>query len=256
MRYLSARSHWPTGRFSGAEAPASTRVGRSLAARRADRRHAWREPTFQPRGLAERILSPSTLPSSPASGRDRASPVFEETLQPFMEVSTDVAPGYVLANHPRRPHARRPGGRVLIRQKRARFAMLEEMGPSAAAPVRGRTELDEASTRARRAPAPSNYGAQSTTGVGSRWRGSVSPRQSPRRQPGRAPIGAPRARPPPGQRPLGARGTLAHRRRDRAWPVRRRRDGAPGQPPSSARQAPALACAHDLQPAGRVAEAT
>jgi predicted ATPase len=52
-------------------------------------------------GSSERIISPinfAEVRTSPADGRPGLRMVFEDTLQPFLEISCDVALGYVLAN--------------------------------------------------------------------------------------------------------------------------------------------------------------
>jgi predicted ATPase len=52
-------------------------------------------------GSSERILSPlniAEMRSADKSGQSRLRLVFEETLQPFVEISCDTAVGYVLAN--------------------------------------------------------------------------------------------------------------------------------------------------------------
>ena len=79
---------------------------RALADRRSRRRRgaADRErPVVPParRTRSERILSPlniAEMRSSDPSGQPGLRIVFEETLQPFVEISCDTAVGYVLAN--------------------------------------------------------------------------------------------------------------------------------------------------------------
>ena len=77
-----------------------------LAARRSRRRRGAVDGE-RPRhfaclpALAERILSPlniAEMRSSDPSGQPGLRIVFEETLQPFVEISCDTAVGYVLAN--------------------------------------------------------------------------------------------------------------------------------------------------------------
>jgi predicted ATPase len=100
-------------------------------------------------GSPERILSPLNIADVRFAGfQGVIGPrlVFEETLQPFMEMSTDLAPGYVLANHSAIARMRGDLGRarVLIDESERVFAMLEETRGLAAALVRrAYLELDE-----------------------------------------------------------------------------------------------------------------
>ena len=92
-------------------------------------------------GSPERIPSPLNINEARFAGvQGVLGPrlVFEETLQPFMEMSTDAAAGYVLANHSGIARMRGDLGRAraLIDESERVFAALEETRGLAAALVR------------------------------------------------------------------------------------------------------------------------
>ncbi|HWW90217.1 MAG TPA: hypothetical protein VNY35_05490 [Solirubrobacteraceae bacterium] len=82
-------------------------------------------------GSTERILSPlniAEMRSSDPSGQPGLRIVFEETLQPFVEISCDTAIGYVLANQATIARVREQLGRAreLLDEAGERFAQAED----------------------------------------------------------------------------------------------------------------------------------
>jgi tetratricopeptide (TPR) repeat protein len=100
---------------------------------------------------SERILSPlniAEMRSSDPSGQPGLRIVFEETLQPFVEISCDTAIGYVLANQATIARVREQRGRAreLLDEAGERFARAEdERGQADVLVRRGYLELAEGS---------------------------------------------------------------------------------------------------------------
>jgi predicted ATPase len=83
-------------------------------------------------GSTERILSPlniAEMRSSDPSGQPGLRIVFEETLQPFVEISCETAIGYVLANQATIARVREQWGRAreLLDEAGERFARAEDV---------------------------------------------------------------------------------------------------------------------------------
>jgi predicted ATPase len=107
-------------------------------------------------GSPERIQSLLNIaevrPADP-SGAPRERIVFEETLQPFVEISCDAAIAYVLANQATiaRLRGQPDRARALLDEVAARFAeMSDERGQADVLVRRAYLELDQASPRAAR----------------------------------------------------------------------------------------------------------
>ena len=174
--------------------------------------------------------------------------VFEETLQPFVEVSCDAAVGYVLANQAGdRPRARRP-------RPRARAARRERPSASrAAGDERGpgrRARAARATSSSPRAPSPRRAALP-------RARARAAPRQLNDRRGRRARAHRPRADRDDRRRPRERRAPA--RRGARPLPPRRRPLGARehaagGRPTSRSRAAssttPRRRCAEALRVLG------
>jgi predicted ATPase len=92
-------------------------------------------------GSSEQIISPISIAeirTSSAGGQPRLRMVFEDTLQPFLEISCDAALGYVLANQAGLLSARGDlaGARELLEESASRFADLRDEHGRAAVLVR------------------------------------------------------------------------------------------------------------------------
>ncbi|MGO9488691.1 MAG: ATP-binding protein [Solirubrobacteraceae bacterium] len=100
-------------------------------------------------GTSERILSPlniAEMRSWDASGQPGLRIVFEETLQPFVEISCDTAVGYLLANHATiaRVRGERARAQSLLDEADARFGRTDDRRGQADVLVRrAYLELDE-----------------------------------------------------------------------------------------------------------------
>jgi predicted ATPase len=100
-------------------------------------------------GSSERIISPINfveVRTSPAGGRPGLRMVFEDTLQPFLEISCDAALGYVLANQAGLVSARGDLARArgLLGESALRFeASADERGKAAVLVRRAYLELSE-----------------------------------------------------------------------------------------------------------------
>ncbi|MFL5828323.1 MAG: ATP-binding protein [Solirubrobacteraceae bacterium] len=97
-------------------------------------------------GSCERIMSPvniAEIRTSPAGGRPGLRVVFQDTLQPFLEVSCDAALGYILANQAALVSARGDlvRARALLEESESRFGDLDDERGKAAVSVR-RAYLD------------------------------------------------------------------------------------------------------------------
>lgn len=107
-------------------------------------------------GSPERILSPvniAEIRTSPAGGRPGLQMVFEDTLQPFVEISCDAAVSYVLANEAGIVSAQGDLGRAraLLDESAARFEDSgDERGKAAVLVRRAYLELAEGTPAAAR----------------------------------------------------------------------------------------------------------
>ena len=104
-------------------------------------------------GSPERILSPvniAEIRTSPPGGRPGLRIVFEDTLQPFVEISCDAAVSYVLANQAGIVSARGDlaRARALLDESAARFEDSgDERGKAAVLVRRAYLELAEGDAR-------------------------------------------------------------------------------------------------------------
>jgi len=107
-------------------------------------------------GSSERIISPvkiAEIRTSPTGGRPGLRMVFEDTLQPFLEISCDAALGYVLANQAGLVSTRGDLARArrLLAESAARFAASgDEPGEAAVLVRRAYLELAEGDRAAAR----------------------------------------------------------------------------------------------------------
>ena len=107
-------------------------------------------------GSSERIISPvnmSEIRTSPVGGRPGLRMVFEDTLQPFLEISCDAALGYVLANQAGLVSARGDLARArgLLGETASRFEdSRDERGKAAVSVRRAYLELAEGDLEAAR----------------------------------------------------------------------------------------------------------
>ena len=240
----SGRSSWPGER--GSRAPrrsASTRsaslTGCSVSwSRRRSCLGESLELSARSRARPSAILSPLNIAELRCAGvpAPRAAVVFEETLQPFIEISA-TRRRRLRAREPGRdcPHARRP------RPARALIDEGERASPSAAttrgSPPPSSARRISSSPRARSRPRARRSSARSSCGARLNDRRGVGhgarrprPRRHGRRRLERAEreLGDARDALPPGRRPLGAREhAVAHRPTSRscagASTTRRRR---------------------------------
>ncbi len=137
--YSLGIAHWALGDLTRAEA---------LVADAADQFKALV-------GSPERIPSPLNLAeTSQSGGRPGLRVVFEDTLQPFVEMSIEAAVGYVLANQAGvvRNQGDLPRARVLLDESAARFADSgDERGTAAVLARRAYLELADGAPAAARA---------------------------------------------------------------------------------------------------------
>jgi predicted ATPase len=138
--YSLAVAHWILGDLARAE----TLVARSI------------ELFLTVAGSSQLVMSPvnmAEIPTRQLTSRSRLRVVFEDTLQPFVEISCDAAVSYALANRAAIARARgdRARARMLLEESAARFqAAGDEVGTAAVHVRRAYLELAEGDLAAAR----------------------------------------------------------------------------------------------------------